>query len=147
MCWLQAAGGDSGAGPDLPMVQGNQASAVIQATVCGYEPEYHLTQVCFAGGRISLPFLQPTTQGTRLRLRIYARDVSLTLQRPQQSSILNILPATITDLAQGQEGRVIVSLSLEGVPLLAHITCKSVAVLGLQPGMTVFAQIKATAIL
>ena len=73
--------------------------------------------------------------------------MSLTLQPPQQTSILNVLPATITHLATGEEGQTIVKLSLGGALLLAHVTRKSADVLGLQPGLPVFAQIKATAIL
>ena len=84
--------------------------------------------------------------GTPLRLRIYARDVSLTLQQPAQTSILNVLPATITGMAKPVAGQVMVRLNMGGVPLLAHITQKSAVQLGLQIGMPVFAQIKATAI-
>lgn len=132
---------------DSPMAQSRQASTVLQVEVCAHEPEYHLTQVSFAGGIIHLPYQQEAADGTALRLRIYARDVSLSLQQPEQTSILNVLPAMITGMAHGQEGQSIVRLSLGGVPLLAHITRKSAAVLNLQKGMSVFAQIKATAIL
>jgi molybdate transport system ATP-binding protein len=132
---------------DSPLAQGRQASSVLQVTVSGHEPDYHLTQVSFAGGVLSLPYQQAMADGTPLRLRVYARDVSLTLQRPEQTSILNVLPATITGLAHGQEGQTIVRLSLGGAPLLAHITRKSTTLLGLHKGMAVFAQIKATAIL
>ncbi len=132
---------------DSPLAQGRQASSVLRVKVCGHEPEYCLTQVSFTGGRLSLPYQQEVAKGATLRLRVYARDVSLSLQQPVQTSILNVLPATITGMAHGQEGQTIVRLNLGGVPLLSHITRKSAAILGLQKGMTVFAQIKATAIL
>ncbi len=132
---------------DSPLARGRQASSVLQVKICGHEPEYHLTQVSFAGGVLSLPYQQEMAVGTSMRLRVYARDVSLTLQRPEQTSILNVLPATITGMAHGQEGQTIVRLNLGGSPLLSHITQKSATVLGLQKGMAVFAQIKATAIL
>ena len=132
---------------DLPLAQSRQASTVLSVSVCGHETAYQLTEVCFAGGRLQLPLRETIATGTALRLRIYARDVSLTLQPPQQTSILNVLPATITHLATGEEGQTIVKLSLGGALLLAHVTRKSADVLGLQPGLPVFAQIKATAIL
>lgn len=132
---------------DSPLAQGEQASSMLQAQICGHEPEFHLTQVQFAGGVLNLPYQRTTPIGTRLRLRVYARDVSITLQPPAQTSILNVLPAAITGMAHDDEGRSLVRLSLGGAPLLAHITQKSAVQLGLQPGMQVFAQIKATAIL
>ena len=131
---------------DSPMAQGKQASTVLQVTVCGHEPEFHLSQVQFAGGIVHLP-QQPMAVGTALRLRVYARDVSITLQQPEQTSILNVLPATITGMAHDREGRTMVRLNMGGVPMLSHITRKSASVLGLEKGMQVFAQIKATAIL
>lgn len=131
---------------DSPMAQGKQASTVLQVTVCGHEPEFHLSQVQFAGGIVHLP-QQPMAVGTALRLRVYARDVSITLQQPVQTSILNVLPATITGMAHDAAGRTMVRLNMGGVPLLSHITRKSASVLGLEKGMQVFAQIKATAIL
>lgn len=131
---------------DSPMAQGKQASTVLQAQVCGHEPEFHLSQVQFAGGVLSLPYQQAAAVGASVRLRVYARDVSLTLQQPAQTSILNVLPASITGMAQPVAGQVMVRLNLGGVPLLAHITHKSAVQLGLKVGMGVFAQIKATAI-
>lgn len=131
---------------DSPMAQGKQASTVLQVTVCGHEPEFHLSQVQFAGGIVHLP-QQHTAIGTALRLRVYARDVSITLQQPVQTSILNVLSATITGMAHDAAGRTMVRLNMGGVPLLSHITRKSASVLGLEKGMQVFAQIKATAIL
>ncbi|MBU0656125.1 MAG: molybdenum ABC transporter ATP-binding protein [Gammaproteobacteria bacterium] len=132
---------------DSPMAQGKQASTVLQVQVCGHEPEFHLSQVQFAGGVLSLPYQQAAVVGTALRLRVYARDVSITLQQAKQTSILNVLPADITGMAHDREGRTMIRLNLGGVPLLAHITQKSAVQLGLQKGTPVFAQIKATAIL
>ena len=132
---------------DSPLAQGKEAATVLQVQVSGHEPEFHLSHVDFAGGTISLPYQQEVAVGTPLRLRIYARDVSLTLQPPGQTSILNVLPATITGMAHDSEGRTMLRLNLGGVPLLSHITRKSASVLGLEKGMAVFAQIKATAIL
>jgi molybdate transport system ATP-binding protein len=131
---------------DSPLAQGKEASSVLQVKVWGHEPEFHLSHVGFAGGVISLPYQQAAAVGTALRLRIYARDVSLTLQQPGQTSILNVLPATITGMANDEEGRTMLRLNMGGVPLLSQITQKSAVQLGLQVGMAVFAQIKATAI-
>ena len=82
-----------------------------------------------------------------MRLRIHARDVSLALERHSDTSILNILPAQVVEIADENPAQVVVRLDAEGVPLLARITRKSSALLGLEPGMAVFAQVKSVAML
>ncbi|UJS26369.1 molybdenum ABC transporter ATP-binding protein [Thiothrix winogradskyi] len=131
---------------DSPLAEGKQASSVLEVRVCGHEPEFHLSQVQFAGGILHIPYQQAAAVDTPLRVRVYARDVSLTLRQPEHSSILNVLPAQVTGLAHGQAGQTVVRLNLGGAPLLAHITRKSAVQLGLQVGMAVFVQIKGTAI-
>ncbi len=132
---------------DLPLARGNRAASVLEVIVEEHCTEDCLTLVSFAGGQLRLPSRGTWAIGSRLRLRIYARDVSLSLERATQSSILNILPATISAMADEGEGRVVLRLDLQGVALLAHVTQFSQKRLNLQVGMPVFAQIKATAVL
>jgi molybdate transport system ATP-binding protein len=131
---------------DLPMAHGDEASAVIDARVSGYDAVFHLTRVAFCGGEFLLARPTPPA-GSRVRLRVLARDVSLTLERQGGTSILNIFPATVEALAEEGPAQVMVRLDAGGVPLLARITRRSESVLGLQPGKAVFAQIKALALL
>lgn len=131
---------------DSPMADSKQASSVLDVSICGHEPEFRLSQAKFSGGILSLPFQQAAAIGTNLRLQVCARDVSITLTQPEQTSILNVLAARVVDIANDQEGRSLIKLEVGGEPLLAHITQKSAMQLGLERGMQVFAQIKATAI-
>jgi molybdate transport system ATP-binding protein len=140
---------------DLPLAQGDAAAAIIDAVVTGIEPDYHLSHAAFAGGQISV--LNPRlVVGQRVRVRIQARDVSLTLQRQEGTSVLNIFAATVTAIASDSPGQVMVLVSLNagghqaGQPasqLLARITCKSADALQLQPGSAVYAQVKGVAVL
>lgn len=131
---------------DVPMAQDREASTVWQVKVVGHEAQYHLTNTEFDGGNISLPTLVGNI-GTLLRLQIYARDVSITLHAPSATSILNVLPATVTGLVDGDNGQTVVALRVGSHPLLAHITQKSARQLRLQNGMSVYVQIKGTSIL
>lgn len=131
---------------DSPLADSRQASSILRTQVDAYDAEYHLLQVSFAGGSLSLPSPHSLPLASSVRVRIYARDISLTLQRPQHSSILNILPATIRAMQAGEAGQMIVQLQLGEALVLAHITLKSARQLRLQAGMPVYAQIKATAI-
>jgi molybdate transport system ATP-binding protein len=131
---------------DAPPALDKQAASVWQVRISSHEPEYHLTHVEFAGGTLSLPYCN-APPGTLLRVQIYASDVSIALQAPSASSILNILPARITGIADDRCGQTVVRLDAGGEPLLAHITHKSARLLGLETGMAVYAQIKGTSIL
>ncbi|MEO6973679.1 MAG: molybdenum ABC transporter ATP-binding protein [Rhodoferax sp.] len=131
---------------DLQLAHGDAAGAVVDATIDRHDADYHLTLASFDGGQLSVP-AQSTPVGQRIRVRIQARDVSLTLQRQTDTSVLNILPATVTGLASDSPGQVMVRLDAGGTPLLARITHKSADALALDVGQTVFAQVKGVAIL
>ena len=135
---------------DLSLAHGDSASARIDGTLQALEPRHGLMSVRFAGGVIDCvqghadPARLP---GQRVRLRVQARDVSLALTHARDTSILNVLPATVQALADDGPAQVLVSLALGGTPLLARITRKSAAALALAPGQRVFAQIKGVAVL
>ena len=67
-------------------------------------------------------------------MRIAARDVSLTLQRQQQTSILNIFPAVVDAITGDASPQVTVRLSVADETLLARVTRKSAELLDLKPG-------------
>nr|VFK44689.1 MAG: molybdate transport system ATP-binding protein [Candidatus Kentron sp. SD] len=121
------------------------AGAVLQVRVIGHDDTFHLTEVEFPGGRLLIPRL-PRKTGEQLRLRVHARDVSLMLDPPGRTSILNVVTATITELSTRTPGRVLVKLDAGGIPLLAWITEKSCHNLGLRAGVAVHAQIKSVAL-
>ena len=77
---------------------------------------------------ISLPAVDAEI-GTPLRVQIYASDVSIALEVPVATSILNVLPATITGLADDSGGQSVVRLQVCNQELLAHITRKSALLL------------------
>lgn len=86
--------------------------------------------------------------GSGVRLRIRARDVSICLEQPRRSSILNILPAVVTELAvQPYNGSRIVKLDIAGKQLLSKISEYSVQQLELRAGQAVYAQIKSAALI
>ncbi|HYM47519.1 MAG TPA: molybdenum ABC transporter ATP-binding protein [Burkholderiaceae bacterium] len=131
---------------DLPLAHGESASAVIEATVVDHDATYHLSTLEFDGGKL-LVARTPEPVGTRVRVRIQARDISLALKAPQKTSILNVLPARVASIGQDALGKAMIRLEVGSAVLLAHITRKSAALLRLAPGMAVYAQIKSVALL
>jgi len=131
---------------DLPLSHGNDAEALIKATVAEHDDQYHLTHLDFPGGRFTVT-RKDLPLGHAVRLRVAARDVSLTLEHQQRTSILNIFPARVDEITSDGKAQVMVRLMVEDVPLLARITRKSASVLDLQPGKRIYAQTKSVALL
>jgi molybdate transport system ATP-binding protein len=135
----------------LPWAPEAELGAVLDARVVAHDDRFDLTYLDFAGGRLSLPRLD-AEPGSRQRVRVLARDVSLALGRPERTSILNIFPARVleiggADAADSGHRQPLVKLDAGGAVLLAQITRKSLAGLELRPGLAVFAVIKGVALL
>ncbi|MBL8380176.1 MAG: molybdenum ABC transporter ATP-binding protein [Burkholderiales bacterium] len=134
--------------PDLPLAHGDGAGALIEAVTCGLQSDSGLCELRFDGGTLLLPQTRatPLPDRTPVRVRIQARDVSLSLQRAEQTSVLNILPATVTDIGDDGPGQMLVGLRLgHATRLLARISRLSCERLGVAPGLPVYAQIKGVA--
>ena len=82
-----------------------------------------------------------------MRVRILARDVSLSLEQHRNTSILNVFPARIVEISDDRPAQSIVKLDAAGSALLARITRRSVHALGLRTGLQVYAQVKSVALL
>lgn len=133
---------------DLPLAHGDSAAALIEAVTCGLGHDSGLCELRFDGGTLLLPQTRstPLPERTPVRVRIQSRDVSLSLVQPQQTSVLNCLPATVTDVSDDGPGQVLVGLRLGAeTRLLSRISRLSCERLGVAPGMAVFAQIKGVA--
>ena len=132
---------------DLPLAQGDAAAAVVTATVAHHNAADHLTTAQFDGAQLRWIGTQERSPGTAVRLRIQARDVSIALSAPSDSSILNVLPAHITGLQPDTTGHAMVQLQVGTTHLLARLSQHSVQQLGLGVGKPVWAQVKAVALL
>ena len=137
--------------PQLPLAHGDSAGALLEGVVHSQDAAFHLTRVSLPanpqGAPLELGGASALAPGTRVRLRVQARDVSLCLSPPQGSSILNMLPIQVLAVHDDGPGLVMVTLALGHTRLLARITAKSAQQLGLQIGLNVMAQIKGVAVL
>lgn len=131
---------------DLPMAHGDDAEALVEAVVAEHDVEFQLTYLDFPGGRFTVAH-KAIPEGRPVRLRVAARDVSLTLEHQSDTSILNIFPVTVDEITPTGNAQVTVRLSAGGVPLLSRVTRKSAALLGLERGKAVYAQAKSVALL
>jgi molybdate transport system ATP-binding protein len=124
---------------------GEEFGSILDGTVHAIDAQYELTEVDTPAGRFLVPG-RHGSPGQALRLRILARDVSVTLAAPQQTTILNVLPAVVTALQAGAGGHVDLQLRVGEATLLSRISRRSSDVLGLQPGTRCYAQVKGAAV-
>ena len=134
---------------DTPLAQLDEAASVLHAKVQAHEPEYGLSRLALHGVESALWVgLCGAASGEPVRVRVLSRDVSVSLTQAADSSILNILPATIESLHGEGPGSVMLRLCVgPQAHLLARVTRRSADLLGLRPGLRVFAQVKGVALL
>jgi molybdate transport system ATP-binding protein len=131
---------------DLDISHEESAGSLLICTVSHHDDQFDLSELTFDGGKLFVA-RQDEEPGSRIRVRIPARDVSITLSADNHSSILNILEATIEAIEDTDNARVLVRLNVGTSVLLARITRKSRHHLDLHPGQQVYAQIKSVALL
>ena len=79
-------------------------------------------------------------------MRIRASDVSLCKEKPEQTSILNVLPARIDTISVDEGATVLLRLAIGTDRILARITRRSLRALELREGDEVLAQIKSVTV-
>jgi molybdate transport system ATP-binding protein len=132
---------------DNPVMFGDDAGALLQGQIIERDERWHLTRAAFAGGSL---WLRDTglAAGSRVRLRVLARDVSLTTMQPQHTSIQNCLPCTVASVApDAHPAQALVRVKCGESVLLARITQRAVAELQLHPGTAAWAQVKSVALI
>ncbi len=146
----------SGAAVDLmnrvdldPVLGAFEAGTLLEGRIDGYDDAHGLLHLKVPGGTLRLPG-RPLANGTRVRLKIRARDVALALAVPRDTSVLNILSGRVREVAADQSSQVNVLIepldAPEAPPLRARVTSLSAEQLGLRPGLAVHALIKAVAL-
>lgn len=125
----------------LPYKRSRDAASVLMAKVAGYDSGDQLSELILGNQKL-LVAGRAGAVGDIVRVRLAARDISLATHYPSQTTILNVLAGRIAaiDLLPGPEANVM--LQVDGEKILARVTRRSVAALGLKPGQEVFAQVK-----
>ena len=132
---------------DVPRMLGEEAGAVVEGTVTERDSQWQLLRVDFNGGHL---WLRDSGEaiGQCARIRILARDVSLSLADEQASSILNRLPATVIGMADDTDrAMLLIRLAVGDAMLLARISKKSAFQLELCQNQRLWVQIKSVAVL
>jgi molybdate transport system ATP-binding protein len=131
---------------DLSLLQGDQSSALLYGIIDHHEADLGITCIQCDGQKIYLP-LQQEQGSTKIRIKISAKDVSLTKVRSEDTSILNILNAQIYEIKMLDQFQVMIKLKLDHQFILSKITKKSLINLNLKVGDNIFVQIKSVVLI
>nr|WP_300312305.1 molybdenum ABC transporter ATP-binding protein [Halomonas sp.] len=130
-----------------PQLGGFDAASVLETQVSRHDQEYGLTHLILDDGQeLVVPRLD-ASPGTRLRIRIPARDVALALSAPHDTSYRNQLDATIERIGTLPDSPATVEILLVtgNQRLRARLTRKSHDEMGLTQGTPVKALIRSVA--
>lgn len=131
---------------DPPIHLGDDAGAVLDATVSEIDEVWHLVRLDFPGGCLWTRN-RGVPVGHTVRVRILASDVSLARQKPIQSSIQNTFAGRVDAIADDEHpGLALVRVRVAEVSLLARLTKRAVKDLGLSPGQEAWVQVKSVAL-
>lgn len=132
---------------DLPIRIGDDACAILDASISALDDQWKLAQVCFPGGCLwlrdwGLPI------GHNVRIRVYARDVSLARQKPEQTSIQNVLFGKVDAIGEDEHpGLAIVRVRIGASKLVARLTKRAVENLKLEAEQEIWIQVKSVALM
>ena len=131
----------------LPLLAGEEPASVLEGMVLAREPRWHLARVQAAGGEFLVRDMG-VNEGRRIRLRVLARDASLSREEPARSSIQNHVQGTVASITDDDHpSQALVRLECGGQPLLARVTRKSLHELAIDTGTRVWVQVKTAALL
>ena len=129
----------------LPWKQENEQSAVLSLPVFMHNPSYKMTALSIGDQNIWINQVEAQIN-EKVRICIHSSDVSISLNKVEQSSIRNILYGRIVQILE-LENRVDLKLDIGGKHLWASISKWSFQDLALQLGQLVYAQIKAISVM
>jgi molybdate transport system ATP-binding protein len=138
---------------DLPLPLGEEAGIVLPARVGERDAAWQLARLDVAGTRgeagCRLWARDPGLPvGRRVRVRVLARDVSLTRTPQTGTSIVNQLAGTVEALADDSHPALaLVRVRVGSSALIARLTRRSAHALELRPGVPVWAQVKSVALM
>ena len=132
---------------DLPIRLGEDVGVVLDAIVGERDDAWHLARVDFPGGSLWTQD-RGIAVGRRVRVRVLARDVSLARQKQEHTSIVNLLPGRVDAIADDEHpGSTLVRVQVGNSALVARLTKRSAAALGISVEQDIWVQVKSVALM
>ncbi|MFV2092735.1 MAG: molybdenum ABC transporter ATP-binding protein, partial [Hyphomicrobiales bacterium] len=128
-----------------PFTGQRDTGGLLTGQIVAHDEFYQLTELSVGEQSLKVPLVAEPV-GARVRLRVRARDVTLSLVRPESQSTRNALKGQISALKLEKGAHADVAIDVNGAVLRARITRQAVDELALGPGVEVFALIKSVAV-
>ena len=122
----------------------SEQSSVLALPVYLHNPTYKMTALSLGEQQLWINEVYHQAN-EKVRVCIYSSDVSLTLSKPEQTSIRNILRGQIVQIVP-QENRIDIAVLVEGHKVWASISKWAFNELHFAQGMDVYVQIKAISV-
>lgn len=129
----------------VPAGESDEGGIILDMAVESYDGEFGMSLLRSPAGEVHVPGALGRP-GTPVRVRIRARDVMLATARPAHISALNIFRGRVAAIEDAGPSAVNVAVDCEGAVIMARITRQSAAGLGLSPGATAYAIVKAVSV-
>ena len=99
---------------EMPLSHSGDAISIFEARVISRDNDFNLMHLEFNGGQFIVPD-NALPIDSLVRIRVAARDVSITKKKQADTSILNIFPAVVEEIVPEGNAQVIVRLKLNAV--------------------------------
>ena len=119
-------------------------SSFVEAKVSKHASD-GITELDFAGSKLFLPKIDAIL-GSKVYLRILAKDITLAIEKPKKISALNILQGKVDEVILGNGPGAIVGIEVGGHKLTTRITQRSLNAMNLKLGQTCFAFLKTVSV-
>ena len=138
--------GEMSLNPHLREIIGADAvGAIIDGTVLGMDPLSGLTRVQVGYGELQLR-TDGVMVGEKMRVQLLARDLIVATRAPQYLSVRNHLMGIVTSVVSDDADSDLIAIDVGGTTIMARVTKAATRELSLQPGITVWALIKAVSL-
>lgn len=132
---------------ELALAIGEDAGVISTAIVVGRDEVHHLAQLLFGDAKLWVRD-QGLVIGQTVRIRMLARDVSLTKTVQEDTTIQNHLPGVIESIDTFlHPAQAAVRVRCGREILIAHVTLRSLQRLELRPGSPIWCQVKSIALM
>ncbi|MFC3913214.1 molybdenum ABC transporter ATP-binding protein [Pseudaeromonas sharmana] len=131
---------------DLPIRLGEEAGVVLEGEISQRDQTWSLMQVAFPGGSLWAKDIGHPV-GHKARIRVLARDVSISLQQQHDTSIQNHFHGIVDSIQIDEHpGLTLVRVCVGTAILIARLTTRAAHELQITSGKQVWLQVKSVAL-
>jgi molybdate transport system ATP-binding protein len=137
--------GEMSLNPGVRAIIGADAvGAIVEGTVLGVDAS-GLTRVRVGSGELKIN-TDTLGVGAKLRVQLLARDLIIAAEAPRRLSVRNTLSGILKSVTDDGDNSDLIGIDIGGAVITARVTKAATLDLGLVPGLTVWALVKAVSL-